>query len=390
MMENSKAVLRFDYASNTTSCHTPFKMDNFQSKPRGFDSVVNEAPATHQRGFNSKKYNPFDLKNTKDLTAELCPSISDPDNPSKPLIRVITNKFPALSAPLSQATLQCLHHKTCATMDACGFQEVIIQHWLWNKCQALLTQEQMELLWASLAERSRVNANKLNVKYVQVMENHGPRSGASLPHPHSQILALPFVPFDQQNRLDIAKNWYTKTNECLFTHLIHGARTDGRVVIETEHTIAFIPFAINRSYETWIVSKTSPTMECEKYMNEMSNTIRKVLLALYHLQNDPDYNSIVRQAPVSSITMNGQTTLPKDWYRWHVVVTPHGKTGRWAGIKGYGDFVPISGTPEEQTLQLKECLRYPCPESTSTQVNKSRTILLALVVFFGVSWCIKK
>ena len=255
-------------------------------------------------------------------------------------------------------------------MQACGYQEVIIQHWLWNKCQALLTTQQMQLLWSMLLERCKINTERPNVLYVQVMENHGLRSGASLPHPHSQILALPFIPPAQKVRLEIAKKWYdTNHQQNIFDQVIKGAQSDHRVLVETEHTIAFIPYAVNRSYETWIVSKTSPDMANELYMDEMSNTIRQVLLAMYHLKNDPDYNSIVRQAVPLSNEPN--ETATSEWYRWHVVVTPHGKNSTWAGIKGYGDFVPITGTPEEHVQHLRAHLSMVVPTPTSPDRSSS-------------------
>jgi galactose-1-phosphate uridylyltransferase len=182
----------------------------------------------------------------------------------------------------------------------------------------------------------------------------------------------------------------------MFTQIINGARKEQRVLVETDHAIAFVPYAINRAYETWVVSKTSPDMANEKHMHEIADAIRQVLLALYHLKSDPDYNSIVRQAAMDSAN-------PNEWYRWHVVITPHSKFSKWAGIKGYGDFVPIMGTPEEHAQELKSCLTIPAPLASSdiarskkgsvprTTVKNQRKRLIQsglvwVVVACGLSW----
>ena len=369
-IDQHRTGLRFDISTNIVSCHVSAQGGKLESKPRGFRSSSAADPATHLRSPSSARYNPFDLKNAKDLTSALEPFIMDPLHPSsdnkpdnKPLIRVISNKYPALSAPLDTAQFRLSNNGVCGIMDPCGFQEVVIQHWHWNRCQALLTKDQMSLLWSVLQRRAQINLAKKNVQYVQIMENHGVRSGASLPHPHSQVLALPFVPPDQKVRLEIAAKWFQKKSNNIFDHVMSSARADNRILIETEHAIAFIPFAVQRSYETWIMSKTCAKMEDEKYMEEIAELVRRSLLMLYHLKDDPDYNAIVRQAvPVLDLDDDKMS----DWYRWHVCVIPHRKQSKWAGIKGYGDFVPVTGTPEQHAATMRTCLDMPAPVFASS------------------------
>ena len=362
-MSAENTGLRFDISTDIVSSHVSAQGGKLESKPRGFRSSSAADPPTHLRSPSSPRYNPFDLSNANDLTPELEAFIMDPLHPYKPLIRVISNKFPALSAPLDTAQLRLSSNGVCGIMDPCGFQEVVIQHWHWNRCQALLTKDQMSLLWSVLQRRAQINLAKKNVQYVQIMENHGVRSGASLPHPHSQVLALPFVPPDQKVRLEIAAKWFQEKSNNIFDHVMSSARADNRILIETEHAIAFIPFAVQRSYETWIMSKTCAKMEDEKYMEEMAELVRRSLLMLYHLKDDPDYNAIVRQAvPV----LNLDDDKMSDWYRWHVCVIPHGKQSKWAGIKGYGDFVPVTGTPEQHAATMRTCLDMPVPVFASS------------------------
>ena len=77
---------------------------------------------------------------------------------------------------------------------------------------------------------------------------------------------------------------------------------------------------------------------------------------LYAALDDPDYNIMLRNGPSRPTDAPGDTDEAPiaDWYCWHLVIIPHGG-GDWAGIKGYGGFSAIKGTPEEHAQQLREC-----------------------------------
>ena len=211
------ATLRFNILTGDTSMHEPLgEASSFKLKPRGFRGATSAHHVrTHERPrTNPARNNPFDLSNA----AMLPPLISSVDDPSpaihstrdaivrKPLVRVIPNKFPVLKVPLARAVEAADSYaggfaglRKC--MPAAGRQEVIIQHWRYDRCQALSTREECVLLWTVVQQRVIANIGLKHVAYVQLIENHGVRSGASLPHPHAQLLALPFVPGDQQHRL---------------------------------------------------------------------------------------------------------------------------------------------------------------------------------------------
>ena len=56
-----------------------------------------------------------------------------------------------------------------------------------------MSEEEIKLLWRVLAGRF-VHFSREGSRYVQLLANHGVRSGGSLPHPLSQLLGLPVVP----------------------------------------------------------------------------------------------------------------------------------------------------------------------------------------------------
>lgn len=48
-----------------------------------------------------------------------------------------------------------------------------------------------------------------------MFKNFGRNAGASLVHPHSQIVALPIIPLHVQSRLTYAQNYYAKHQACV-------------------------------------------------------------------------------------------------------------------------------------------------------------------------------
>ena len=394
---NPMSELRFNVLTGGTSCHIPSRsLASYSDKPRGFSrpGLTGARVLQHQLPpCNLAPNAPFDLANAAMLPPFLQPPVLDAGG--KPQIRVILNKFPVLSLPLSLLSRAVTAEvetgaSTCTPsvqyagdacewgirrhMPACGSQEVIIQHWRQNTCHALLEDDEVAALWRVLRQRVVANRALDHVRYVQVMENHGVRSGASLPHPHSQLLALPFVPGDQRARLGLAKAHWVRRGKRRnpFDEAIDEARSAGRVLVENDACAVFVPFAVERAYEMWVVSKTPGATDLsheeEHAVASIAVACRDALALLYHEKDDPSYNLLVRSAPLADAAGNAAGDTAGDvedvadvddpegyrqWYRWHVVIIPHQVDSHWAGIKGYGDFIPSEGTPEDHAAALR-------------------------------------
>eukprot|EP01047_Picozoa_sp_COSAG01_P052903 COSAG01_NODE_5612_length_4145_cov_11.062531_1_plen_119_part_00 len=117
------------------------------------------------------------------------------------MIRVFDNKFPALQKPDESAegggVQVAFVDGIFPQVSAVGLHEVVVQHWRYNVCEALMGEKEVELLWRALARRFRHVSQ--SSRYVQLLANHGERSGGSLPHPLSQLLGLPIVPREQRD-----------------------------------------------------------------------------------------------------------------------------------------------------------------------------------------------
>jgi UDPglucose--hexose-1-phosphate uridylyltransferase len=99
-------------------------------------------------------------------------------------------------------------------------------------------------------------SERLDVAYVFVFENSGRDIGVTLQHPHGQIYGYPFVPQRIRTGLEAARRHRDEKSECLSCALLDDAlATRARVVLETEHLVAYVPAAARWPYEVHVVPR---------------------------------------------------------------------------------------------------------------------------------------
>ncbi|MEG1050295.1 MAG: galactose-1-phosphate uridylyltransferase, partial [Oscillospiraceae bacterium] len=69
------------------------------------------------------------------------------------------------------------------------------------------------------------------VKYVFIFENRGEAVGVTMPHPHGQIYAYPFLPKKLQLEEDNSKAYMEKNGSCLYCDMLKNEIEDGRRII---------------------------------------------------------------------------------------------------------------------------------------------------------------
>ena len=81
------------------------------------------------------------------------------------------------------------------------------------------------------------------IRYVLIFENKGAVIGVTMPHPHGQIYAFPFIPPRVEKEIAAARAHYRKHRRCVFCDVLGKERRDGRrIVAENGGFTAFIPF----------------------------------------------------------------------------------------------------------------------------------------------------
>ena len=153
---------------------------------------------------------------------------------------IYPNDFPAFSLdsePFSAET--GLYAKTGAR----GTCDVVIYHPEHNLAPSQLSAEHWRKVVDVWTQRHRELAALPDVQYVYIFENTGVAIGVTMPHPHGQIYALPFIPPLVQTELSSAREYSNARGECLYCRLRASEVADGRrVVTEAGAFVAFLPF----------------------------------------------------------------------------------------------------------------------------------------------------
>src|SRR5215475_12046667 len=115
---------------------------------------------------------------------------SAPNEPGWSL-RVVPNKFPALRI---EGELEPSGEGLYDRMNGVGAHEVVIETPHHGASLAGLSVDAVADVLFAFRERMLDLKKDPRFAYVLVFENHGEAAGASLEHPHSQLIATPIIP----------------------------------------------------------------------------------------------------------------------------------------------------------------------------------------------------
>ena len=141
--------------------------------------------------------------------------------------RVVPNKYPAFvgDEPFSVRTLGPVHTQA----EASGIHEVFVYAREHEASLASLSDDQVASVMSILRKRMQDHAASPGIRYTQAIVNHGRESGASLAHPHGQLLGMPFVPGEI---LDEERAFGRFHGGCILCATVESELADGsRVVV---------------------------------------------------------------------------------------------------------------------------------------------------------------
>jgi UDPglucose--hexose-1-phosphate uridylyltransferase len=260
-------------------------------------------------------------------------------------VRVVLNKFPALSPEGDRVRhIEGIYR----SMTGVGINEVIIEHPRHDLSPALFTVEDMTDVVATYVHCYRELKKDPRIEAVIVFKNHGESAGTSLPHPHSQVAGMPIVPSQIRHRMEEAIRYFDETGECVFcTTLRHELRDRQRIIAESPHFVAFIPYAALSPFHLWIFPRRHASSFEDIFDHEVADLaaiMRTVLAKLYYGLNDPDFNYSIR----SGLARDGQ----REYFHWYVAVIP--RLAKTAGFEiGSGMYINPS-LPEESAQFLRD------------------------------------
>lgn len=238
-------------------------------------------------------------------------------------LRVFPNKYPAFSRG---RVARELSEGPYFAMTGVGYHEIVVTRDP-KRSLALLDVWQGAEVFDAYQDRYLSLMNKKSVNYIQIFHNHGKEAGASIAHPHSQLMAVPVVSPYIALELKGAEEYFLSHKHKVYSVMTeYESQAKKRVIFENEHFIAFCPFASRAAFEIWVVGKReNPYFERitndEKF--SLAEIMQKALYAVYRGLGDPPYNFYIHTSPCDG----------KDYphYQWHIEILPH--TATWAGFE---------------------------------------------------------
>ena len=165
------------------------------------------------------------------------------------------------------------------------------------------------------AHRTAALSAMPGIEQVFPFENRGAEIGVTLPHPHGQIYAYPFI----TPRTTALLRSIDEVGPDLFARILDSERASGRVVLEGEHFTAFVPFAARWPIEVHLLPhRHVPDFAglTDEEKDELAPLYRRLLRGIDALYETPTpYIAAWHQAPVSrgrdTVRLMLQVTSPR-------------------------------------------------------------------------------
>ena len=258
------------------------------------------------------------------------PGGGEPDTPGW-TTRVVPNLYPALGEGEDEPRPDSAP-ELFASRPAVGGHEVIVNAPGHATSMAALDEEQLAAAVATWRERMRAHAG---ASYVQLVVNEGAGAGASLPHTHAQLYALPFVPAAVARERERAGAYAERTTGggLLADVLVEEVRRKERLVAIDDDAALICPWASRSPYELRIVPRQpSASFAGDTAGVGMLHTALQLLAK--HFDGPPELNLWVRTAPRGA-----------ERFHWHIDIAPRLTTK--AGFE-FGTGVDIVVYPPER------------------------------------------
>jgi UDPglucose--hexose-1-phosphate uridylyltransferase len=262
-------------------------------------------------------------------------------------VRVVPNRYPALQV---EGTLDRAGEGIFDRMHGIGAHEVIIETPDHYRNIAQMSEPEIERVLSAYRERMLDLKRDVRLRYIVVFKNQGAAAGATLEHPHSQLIALPIVPGFVHEEIAGARKHYEVKERCVYCDIIRQDLSDGRrVILENADVVALAPYASRFPFETWLLPKNHGGRFEEAPRHEyegLARALKQVLQRMDRALESPPFNLIVHTLPFGGDSAEA--------YHWHVEVMP--RLTRVAGFEWATGFY-INPTPPEEAAEVLRSVR---------------------------------
>jgi len=325
-----------------------------------------------QRGAAAEGRCPFCPGSEADTTAEVLVRGRAPGaaaNGPGWRLRVFPNLYPAVTAgdPAAAAPPPPVAAPAdlFAACEARGRHEVVVYSPDHAASLATLAPEALREVLEVVRDRVEDFRAEPGVRFVAPFCNHGPEAGATLTHPHLQIIGTQRAPLLTVEKLARLRRWATGRGGCLLCELAHAEREAGqRLIAADDHWTALAPWASRFPWEVLLVpARHAPCALAgdERALASLAGLLCSVLRALRRQHGDLSHNIVFHLAPQAAgaagyadAELDAMRPAPAELWHAHVEILP--RLSRLAGFEAGTGYAINATPPEEAAARLRQLL----------------------------------
>ena len=252
-------------------------------------------------------------------------------------VRVVANRYPAFSGsePMVVSHLGPVYTQAPAS----GVHEVLVLTPEHQLSWADLSDAHVGLVMEAIRDRMIDHSTTPGLRYSQAVVNSGREAGASVEHPHGQLMSMPFIPVEAANELAGIARFQ---GNCLICATIEAEKDTGHRIVYADSRVTVIcPFWSGTPYEMIVIPNRHEPHLYEAASEDLEATGTAVQMGLAALRlklGDVAYNVFFHSAPFK---------LKADFH-WHVHLLP--KISTRGGFE-MGSGVLINVVPPERAAE---------------------------------------
>ena len=235
-------------------------------------------------------------------------------------VEVIKNDFPAVA---HGACGPIMEHDGYQITAGVGMHELFIFKDHERQLYDFSVQEMGDVIKAYRTRYQEIAKLDNCGQYIMIFNNYGREGGASIYHPHSQIISMPIIPPDVARSLRGSYDYFKKHGtEAHGVMIEKELANEKRIIFENEQFVAFCPYVSKYPYEMRIYPKYAnghfDQIE-DQSLTPLSETLTAVLKKMHTALGDPAYNFFIHTAPLHY----EKSDLSFDhYYSWHIEILP--------------------------------------------------------------------
>ncbi len=243
-------------------------------------------------------------------------------------VRVVPNLYPAFTG--DEPMVSHTHGPVHTQAPSSGIHEVLIISPNHNSDWASLAPEDSNMIMAAIRDRMAEHSHSRTIRYSQVLVNHGRDAGASMAHPHAQLIGIPFIPRELTDEL---AGFSRFVGGCLMcTTLAMEESLGHRVITSDDNAVVIAPYWSASPFEMLVVPRQHGPHLHLSDPDTLFGTGTAILQALGTLREHVGsvaYNVVFHSAPYRTFGS----------FHWHAHIYP--KLTTQAGFE-LGTGVPIN------------------------------------------------